>query len=156
MFILILYAKAHLEVLVTLLHHKFKLKLFFMCLVAHLQEFLTIYSEKLCCYTVWSFKSSTFTGIDMFCFLCRSAIHIIQRGVAMATQNGPHKGYTEFLSFYKSRINSDVTSISEWYTKSSYSHLWSSHFCLAMRCWEALTYTRLWNIAKIKLSNLSL
>ena len=55
-------------------------------------------------------------------FRYRSAIHIIERGVAMATQRGHNDDFAEFLSFYRSRIDSDPTSISEWYVDFSYWH----------------------------------
>ncbi|XP_065055232.1 uncharacterized protein LOC135683809 isoform X2 [Rhopilema esculentum] len=43
-----------------------------------------------------------------------SAIHIIQRGIDVAKKSVETDSYREFTDYYKKRINSDPTSISEW------------------------------------------
>ena len=44
-------------------------------------------------------------------------MHIIEHGVTMARQKSLGASYTELLNHYKGKIDSDVTSISEWYVE---------------------------------------
>ena len=44
-------------------------------------------------------------------------MHIIEHGVTMARQKIHGTSYTELLNFYRGKIDSDVTSISEWYVE---------------------------------------
>ena len=52
----------------------------------------------------------------------RSAMHIIDRGKAIAAKNSQSESYAELMKFYRSKISSDPTSISEWYVEVSIGH----------------------------------